>query len=626
MVKRDYSISYKAYSPKMARQMNDSMKADIPIYQIVSTGMEPEQFGPYARMIRRRQKEYKIEQQQLSEMKMNADIAKWLDSFHPYDSVNDEVITLTDKQKEDLNRVLQKRYQLLQWKQGSGKTLGGIATGMYRMEKQHAFCMWVVSTAISIRNNWSEVLPAYGLKHIVVDSLADLDRIQRGDIVLITTNKLRTYRKQVKRWMRQHGHNVAFCFDESDEATNPSSATTKAALDAFRRCRFKLLMTGTSTRNNIGEFEPELELAYNNSANMISWCQYIYHEDKSNLDENGSPMLVSTYNPYYGKPIPAYKKGLSLFLASHGPERVTVFGVGGRDQNIYNADVLREILGRLVITRSFEEITGKDIVRRKPVTVTFTEEERAVYQKAINEFASMRNKYYATTGNARKDAMLKLVQQLTLLQRISAAPNSVEEYKGGTPTKILKVLEMLEDMNDQIVAIGVRHKAVVDIYAETIRKAMPDRQLFVVTGATTTLAKRRKLRQTLRDSGNGILLCTQQSLPSSVNFEYVDNIIIPELFYNDAKMSQFYFRFIRYTSVNKKNVYFVTYLGSIESNLMQMVMAKETINMFMKGEDADLDDIYTHFGVDYDLQSALMSREMDENGTFHIRWGKQKIS
>lgn len=221
---------------------------------------------------------------------------------------------------------------------------------------------------------------------------------------------------------------------------------------------------------------------------------------------------------------------------------------------------------------------------------------------------------------------MRLIQQITLLLRISAAPNTIREYDGGLPTKIAKVIEMLQSMSGEIVAIGVRHKVVVDAYAKAIREIMPDRPLFVVTGSTTTLAKRRALRKTLKESKNGILLCTQQSLPSSVSFEYVDKVIIPELHYNNSRMSQFYMRFIRFTSERMKDIYFVTYLGSIESNQMQMVLAKEKINMFMRGKDTDLDEIYNRFGVDYNLLSALMSREMDENGKFHIRWGEQEIA
>ena len=234
---------------------------------------------------------------------------------------------------------------------------------------------------------------------------------------------------------------------------------------------------------------------------------------------------------------------------------------------------------------------------------------------------------YKRCGRDEQDSMMALIQQITLLLRISAAPNTVEEYDSpNTPVKIRKVCDMVGEWKDETVVIGVRHKNVVEAYANEIRRRFPDRKLFVVTGSTTTLAGRRKLKNTLKESGNGILLCTQQCLPSSVNFEFVNKVIIPELHYNNARMSQFYMRFVRFTSTDWKDIYFVTYSGSIESNQMQMVLAKEKLNLFMKGQDVDLDEVYDRFGVDYDLMSLLMSREADEDGNFKISWGEQKIS
>ncbi len=60
---------------------------------------------------------------------------------------------------------------------------------------------------------------------------------------------------------------------------------------------------------------------------------------------------------------------------------------------------------------------------------------------------------------------MRLIQQITLLLRVSAAPNTVKEYTGGMPVKLAKVMEMLQDMPDDMVAIGVRHKNVVDASA-----------------------------------------------------------------------------------------------------------------------------------------------------------------
>lgn len=65
-------------------------------------------------------------------MQQNEQLARWLDDFTLHDAENDEDIHFTALQKHDLNLLLQKQYSLIQWEQGSGKTLAGIATGTYR--------------------------------------------------------------------------------------------------------------------------------------------------------------------------------------------------------------------------------------------------------------------------------------------------------------------------------------------------------------------------------------------------------------------------------------------------------------------------------------------------------------
>lgn len=622
LVKLNDCFVYKGYSAAARRQMSASMKQPVPVYQAVLDNA-PENFPGYERLLRRKRAEYDNQSQPFAEMQEDPEIARWLSEFTLWDAENMEYIHLNDLQRHDINLTLQKRYAVLQWEQGSGKTLAAIATGMYRMQRQHIHNTVVVSSAISIRNNWDVVLQNYSLPYVFVERLEDFRRIEPGDFVLITLNKVSTYRKQLRRWARCHLQKLQLILDESDEISNPASSRCKSVLSCFRRCRMKLLTTGTSTRNNISEFASQLELLYNNSINMISWNAYIYrHERDAEKDE--PPTRHS--NPYYGEPIPAYKKGYSLFSSSFLPERVTVFGMGQRTQDIYNADILNEILGKTVITRTFEEVAGKDIKRIHQVLLKFPYEEKQVYQVAINEFHKMRGNYFASTGNARKDSMMKLIQQITLLLRIGAAPDTVQEYTGDTPVKVMTAVEMAAQWDQEVVALGVRHKVALDSYAKAFREYLPERPLFIVTGATTSFAKRRALRKTLKDSKNGILLCTQQSLPSSVNFEFINKVLIPELHYNNSGMSQFYFRFIRYTSTEYKDIYFLTYAGSIESNLMQMVLAKEKLNLFMKGQDVDLDTIYEKFDIDYDLLSMLMVQEKDEKGVFHIRWGEQKIA
>ncbi len=619
LVKRNDSFVYKAYSAKTRAMLTDDMKAPVPIYQAVLDN-EPERFPGFERLLRRKRREYDNQSQSFDDMEEDPAIGAWLRKFSLWDAENEEYIYLNDIQRRDVNRMLQKQYGMLQWEQGSGKTLAAIAMGLYRMQNQGFHSTWVVSSAISIRNNWDVVLPNYGLPYVFVEDLDDLVRIKPGDFILVTLNKLGMLQRHIKKWVRRHNQNIMLALDESDEISNPYSKRAKSTLSCFRRCRMKLLTTGTSTRNNISEFAPQLELLYNNSINMITWCREVYSYDKDN------EYMDSDNNSYYGCPIPAYKRGYSLFSSCHLPEKPTVFGIGERTQDIYNANELNDILGKTVITRTFEEVTGKEIRRIHQVPLPFTPEEEAVYNIVMKEFGRIQREYFASTGNSRKDAMLRLMQQITLMLRVAAAPNTLKEYHGDTPLKIMAAVEMAAQWDQEIVAIGVRHQNVLNAYAEAFREYLPDRPLFTVTGSTRTFAQRRALRKTLRDSGNGILLCTQQSLPSSVNFEYVNKILIPEMHYNNSGMSQFYMRFIRFTSTEYKDIYFLNYTGSLESNLLQMVMAKEKINLFMKGQDTDLDQIYEKFGVDYNLLALLMRREVDEEGKFQIRWGEQMIA
>jgi hypothetical protein len=89
-------------------------------------------------------------------------------------------------------------------------------------------------------------------------------------------------------------------------------------------------------------------------------------------------------------------------------------------------------------------------------------------------------------------------------------------------------------------------------------------------------------------------------------------------------MAQYYFRFIRYTSTEQKNIYFFTYENSIECNLLKMIMVKDKLNMFMKNQNLDDDELYEKFGINSGMLENLMYKEKTEDG-YKIRWGKQKI-
>ncbi|MNL12980.1 hypothetical protein D3C87_1338650 [compost metagenome] len=326
------------------------------------------------------------------------------------------------------------------------------------------------------------------------------------------------------------------------------------------------------------------------------------------------------------KPIPAYHKGYRLFSESHIPEKITVFGIGQHTQDIYNADVLKRLIDKTIITRTFEEVRGEKIYKIIQNTSQFNSTEMVLYQKVIEDFHSMKH-LFKSTGNLRKDRMLEILNQLTLMLKVCAAPQSFKEYRSTqTPNKYIDVLNKLEKWDNECVAIGVRHIKTVNAYANAIRSRFPDRPLFIITGDRVSLNKRKEVVEALRTSKNGILLSTQQSLSSSMNIGFVNKVIVPELFFNEASMSQYYFRFVRYNSKEQKEIHFFTYENSIESNLLGLILAKEKLNLFMKNQEIEDEELYDKFGVHFDLLDMLMTKEKDSEGRTQIRWGKQQIN
>jgi len=230
---------------------------------------------------------------------------------------------------------------------------------------------------------------------------------------------------------------------------------------------------------------------------------------------------------------------------------------------------------------------------------------------------------YAWAGDEQK----LLDGEAILLLRVCADPSGIYGYSSSKlPTKILKTYNLLRRWGNERVAIGVRHIFVVNSYEKYIRAEFPDRPIFIITGGNTSFRKRREIIDELAKTPNGILISTQQALSASTNIDFVDKVLLPELHYNNAAMSQYYFRFIRYTSKNWKQVYFLTYENTIESNVLKMMLVKEKLNLFMKNEILDDDELYEQFGVDPAMINNLMSKEYDEQGRVHLRWGEQKIS
>jgi len=141
-----------------------------------------------------------------------------------------------------------------------------------------------------------------------------------------------------------------------------------------------------------------------------------------------------------------------------------------------------------------------------------------------------------------------------------------------------------------------------------------------------SIGSRIKTLEKLKRSSNGILICTQQSLKSSVNIPYCNKCIIEALQWNIPKISQFYFRFIRFDSVKHTEVHFVNYENTIELNLLALLMAKEKLNDFIKTTNvATTESVYEEFGVDLNILDMLIQKEYDREGKLTLNWGRQRL-
>ncbi|MBW7892928.1 MAG: helicase, partial [Chitinophagaceae bacterium] len=151
------------------------------------------------------------------------------------------------------------------------------------------------------------------------------------------------------------------------------------------------------------------------------------------------------------------------------------------------------------------------------------------------------------------------------------------------------------------------------------------RRLFYIDGENS-VPKRKKTLEAFHRSGNGILVCTQQSLKSSVNIPYCNRCIIESLQWNIPRISQFYFRFIRFDSTRHTQVHFVNYENTIELNLLALLMAKEKLNDFIKTtNETTTAAIYEEFGIDLNILDSLIQKNYDADGKLYLTWGKQNI-
>ena len=159
---------------------------------------------------------------------------------------------------------------------------------------------------------WEPFLTRQKKRYTRITQPRHLENIRPGEFIVVSVSMLGKLKYWLKRFVKSHSNKLCLIFDESDELTNDTSQRTRNTLNLFRRCSYKILATGTTTRNNVAEQYSQLSLLYNNSVNMMCWCPKVYYEDRETHEIADAP------NEFYGEPFPAYG-GASLFKSCFLP-------------------------------------------------------------------------------------------------------------------------------------------------------------------------------------------------------------------------------------------------------------------------------------------------------------------
>lgn len=287
LVKTSYGFKLKPYAPRLldkvthkAASINDLIlgRAELPVPETV-TERNRLQIRAAEKLIRRKQKQYEMQNLRFADMEEDVNLKEYLDRS-TFINKDGEACEFTTLQKHDLNLVLQKRYALLNWQQGSGKTAAVYYRARFLLKFRKVRNAIILAPAIATNMTWIPFLSVNRERFRVIRAESDLTNVPEGMFLVVSTSMLGKLRRGLVRYVKQTSRKLCLVFDESDEITNPTSQRTRNILCIFRRLKYKILDTGTTTRNNIAELYSQFELLYNNSVNMVCWSPQVYHENK----------------------------------------------------------------------------------------------------------------------------------------------------------------------------------------------------------------------------------------------------------------------------------------------------------------------------------------------------------
>ena len=197
LVKTSYGFKLKQYAPRLLDKISHKVagindlvlgRAELPMPE-VPTEKNMRQIRAAEKLIRRKRRQYEIQSRQFTDMNPDARLAEYLDRM-TFVNKDGETCEFTTLQKHDLNLVLQKRYALLNWQQGSGKTAAVYHRAKYLLKFRKVRNVIILAPAIATNMTWIPFLSMNREKFRVARSNADLETVPEGVFLVLSTSML----------------------------------------------------------------------------------------------------------------------------------------------------------------------------------------------------------------------------------------------------------------------------------------------------------------------------------------------------------------------------------------------------------------------------------------------------
>ena len=127
--------------------------------------------------MKKKRQNFELQEIPLKKIKQDQKIAEYLEKWHVKSQMTGEVKYLNPIQKQEVNKLLQKRYAALQFSMGTGKSLCTLAMAQYRIKYSPVRNVFIVSTALAINNTWEEILTDYQIDFYRIRKREDIKRV-----------------------------------------------------------------------------------------------------------------------------------------------------------------------------------------------------------------------------------------------------------------------------------------------------------------------------------------------------------------------------------------------------------------------------------------------------------------